>query len=252
MITAIAFTASLLVVVLTYLLWREISDRVAWRHTLDAITNTREQVETLRSLQTALVDNVRDKVQIVTTAAIELQTTLADCRAVRDSMTALIASNGYEWVREYGPRFMDDVIRNVTTQLTAQLKQGLVSRTTQLAGEYVLLQTLDDLDLEVRLQARNYRPEAIRATLIKLLEWHPRKPKTVTDDRSLAEQFKQQTRDAQDLAWLLGSLGEELAMLEWNGAIAVAKKQQKQHVTDKLKDTEKVNVPVAERRREAV
>lgn len=251
MTTAVAITASILVVVQTIVIWREISDRVAWRHTLDAITNTQEQVVTLRKLQTALVDNVSDKVQLLTTGCIELQTTLADCRAVRDSMTALISSNGYEWVREYGPRFMDDVIRNVTNQLTVQLQQGLVHRTTQLAGEYVLLQTLDTLDLEVRLQARSYRPEVIRAALIKLLEWHPRKPKTVTDERSLAEQFKQQTRDAQELAWLLGSLGEELMCLEWNGAVAVAKKRLDGPSTDELSISEKVSVPAVERRRKA-
>jgi len=241
MITAIAIFSSIIVVVQTFILWREISDRVHWRHTLDAITNTCEQVESLKALQNALVANVSDKVQLVTLAASELSAVLQDVREVRDSMTALMSSQGYEWIREYGPRFMDDVIRNVTKQLSTHLEMGLIDRTTKFAGEYVLLQSLDDLELEVRLSARSYRPEAIRAALIKLLEWHPRKPQSIKSDKDLAEWFKVESQNAQEFDYTLGSLGEELLQLQWSGAIAVAKQQRQ----SPLPTTVVSEVPVA-------
>lgn len=127
------------------------------------------------------------------------------------------------WVGELEPTLLEDLIRQVSQELTTHIERTLLDRTTTLAGEYVLLQQVDELVMNVNLQARYHSPEGIRKALITILEWQPAKAKTVRSDRDLADWFIQKTQTQRELDLLLGRLGEELLRLQWEGAIALKK-----------------------------
>lgn len=142
--------------------------------------------------------------------------------ASHNAMLKAITAKAEAIVAYYEQGMFDDIIRGVRSDLSTKLSQGLIDRTTRLAGEYVLLQTLDGLDLEVSLDARYTRPEALRDAMIKTLKYQfPRRPQPKSDDE-FARWLLELSNDRRKFENFLGEVGEELLSLEWNGKVALS------------------------------
>jgi hypothetical protein len=222
-IVIIAFSTTALVLVLRIL--HVISQHVA--HYLPATSNAKLSKDLMANLtiSASLLETSQRQAVALQGLLEELEAELSIAKLVRESIQTQSSQITTEWLVTHGPEFYSDILRGVRDRLSTHLEMELIDRTTKLAGEYVLLQPLDALELNVKLEARYQKPEAIRNALCKLLTWNPPKGRKIQSDNDLASWFLEQTKSREKLDLLLGSLGRELFDMQWTGAIAAQCKQ---------------------------
>jgi len=216
---------SLAVAVLVARRLGDLISRVCYYLPPTSVGELSKELKSLLGMQTAYVESLKQKYEEMATATEALNKLLVLSEMLRDGMAMSLNHKVESWVAQHGNEFFDDVIRNVSNRMAAHIEMGLVDRTTKLAGEYVLLHSLDDLDMNISLEAKYIAPERIREALIRLLQWEPAKARTIRNERDLVQQLKEQTAHRQELDLLLGSLGSDLLKLQWQGAIALATKR---------------------------
>lgn len=150
-------------------------------------------------------------------ASDKLRELFCQADALEEVMLQNVKFNLDTWMAQYGEQLFDRVIRVTSTRLLHQLEHGLLDRTTSLCDRYVVLQSLDDLTLDVRLEARYHDPEDLRAAILKLLEWEPAKARPIHKQEDLGRRFLERTKSRQDLDQFLGKLGEQLLSVSWDG-----------------------------------
>jgi len=216
---------SLAVAVLVARRLGDLISRVCYYLPPTSVGELSKELKSLLGMQTAYVEALKQKYEEMATATEALNKLLVLSEMLRDGMAMSLNHKVESWVAQHGNEFFDDVIRNVSNRMATHIEMGLVDRTTKLAGEYVLLHSLDSLDVNISLEAKYTAPERIREALIRLLQWEPAKARPIRNERDLVQQLKEQTASRQELDLLLGSLGSDLQKLQWQGAVALATKR---------------------------
>jgi len=142
--------------------------------------------------------------------------------ASHDAMLKVVTTKAVDIVAHYEQGLFDDIIRDVRFKLATDLEQGLIDRTTRLAGEYVLLQSLDELDLEVSLSARSFRPEDVREAILRLLRYEFPKRSVPKTNADYAKWFREVSDNGSRFKDFMGELGEELFTMQWEGKVALS------------------------------
>jgi len=145
---------------------------------------------------------------------------------LREGIAIQVNTSVDQWLRSHGREVFDDIIRNASLRVANNVEMGLVAHTTDVLGEYVLLQTVENLSIDVNLQARYTQPEDLREALIRVIKWHPLRRKPPKTDEELAQWFMDLTDDRRKFDSFLGRLGEELLNLQWAGKVMLQCKRE--------------------------
>lgn len=145
---------------------------------------------------------------------------------LREEYASNVASIANEWLRRHGREIFDDIIRNASLRVANNVEMGLVEASTGTLGRYVVLQSLENLSLDVNLQAEYLEPNRLREALVRVIKWHPLRSKPPKTDDELAQWFLDQTANRRELDQILGRLGEDLLQLQWKGKLALSVKRE--------------------------
>jgi len=170
---------------------------------------------------TAMVETLTESARRISDCEHQILNQMSLVEQLNVSLSETLRRESVRWISAYGPEMFEHIIRDASTRLSNHLEMELVDSSTKLAGEYVLLHAVKDLDLKVTLEARYVDPELIRQTLIQLLTWQPVKERVVRNERDLRDMFIEQTKSRHELDLLLGKLGEHLQKLKWEGCLAL-------------------------------
>lgn len=179
---------------------------------------------------------VNDHAALATSLRQELETELSDFKVLmsdlnqvhqvamvaHSAMLSAVTGKAEAIVDYYENDLFDDIIRNVRSELSTNIAQGLLDRTTRVAGEYVLLQTIDDLELEVSLDARFTNPEDLKEAITRLLRYEFLKRTPPKSDAQYAAWLLEVANDRRKFDNFMGSVGEELLSMQWNGKVALS------------------------------
>jgi hypothetical protein len=179
---------------------------------------------------------VHNQAALATSLRLELEKELSDFKVLmsdldqvhqvamvaHNAMLKAISSKAEAIVDYYENGLFDDIIRDVRTELSSNIAQGLIDRTTRVAGEYVLLQSLDDLELEVSLDARFTSPEDLKEAITRLLKYEFPKRTPPKSDAQYATWLLEVSNDRRKFDNFMGSVGEELLSMQWNGKVALS------------------------------
>lgn len=207
-------------------LWRVssvIKNHVAYYLPPVAIGALSKELQSSLAASQAVFARVSELVNVIDEQGHDLERSTALFEMLGDRLQTVIERKASEWLSEQDPDLMEDLIRRASSRVASNIQQGLIDRTTKLGGEYVLLQCVDDLTVEVNLEARYTSPEDIRKALKTILLWTPAKAKEIRNERDLADWFMQQTKSSEELKLMLGKLGVALQELRWQGSIALKK-----------------------------
>lgn len=212
----------LLIVVLVRKVIAEMSRHISYYLPPTSIGQLSKELQSQLIIAQAHVERLQQHNVEYATAVESIQLTLSLCEMLRETMLVNVKGNLNDWLAVYGTEVMDSVIRDASSTLVQSIENGLLDRTTSLLGGYVLLQSLDDLSIDVKLDARYVDPEGIRQAVLKLLEWEPAKVRAIHGDRDIALRFMEQTKSRRELDLFLGRLGEHLLKLSWDGKAALS------------------------------
>lgn len=217
---------AIVVVIACVVLWRitsVIKNHVVYYLPPVAIGALSKELQSSLAASQAVFARVSELVNVIDEQGRDLNRSTALFEMLGDRLQTIIEHRVREWLSEMDPDLMENLIRQASTRVANHIEMGLIDRTTKLGGEYVLLQALDDLSIEVNLEARYTSPEDIRKALQTVLLWSPPKGKEIRNERDLADWFMQQTKSESELKLMLGKLGVALQELRWQGKIALQK-----------------------------
>jgi len=180
------------------------------------------EVALVRTHSEALKQQVANLITVMEQTG-QFSNTLDLLREEYASNVAIIAN---EWLRRHGREVFNDIIRNASLRVANNVEMGLVEASTGAMGRYVILQSLENLSLEVDLQAEYLDPERMREAIVRLIKWHPLRSKPPKSDEELARWFIEQTANRRELDLFLGRLGEDLLQLQWKGKLALSVKRE--------------------------
>jgi len=210
-------------------IWRSVHRHIAYYLPPVSIAKLALEVKQNAATSSALVDVLHAECEKLKDLTLEIEQLQNVSAAAHDKMLTVVLDSTKSLVNQYGPEVFDSIIRNASNRLANHLEMGLLDRTTKVAGEYVLLQSLDDLELEVSLDARYARPEDIRTAVVNLIKWNPPKGKRPPkSDNEVASYFMDLAKEQRNLDNFMGEVGEELFRMKWEGKLAmkVQKKEQ--------------------------
>lgn len=211
----------LIMVVLVRRIVHEISRHVAYYLPPTSIGQLSAELSSELAVVRAYRERLESQQDELATAIKSVNTTLSLAEMLRESMLTNTKGNLSDWVAMYGQEVFDSVIRNTSLNLQSSLHSGLFGRTTSVLDGYVLLHSLDDMVIDVHLDAQYVDPEGLRTAIVRLLEWEPTKVRNIHSERDLALRFQDQVRGRRDLELFLGKLGEHLINLTWDGKVAL-------------------------------
>lgn len=145
---------------------------------------------------------------------------------LREGVAIQVNTSIDAWLRSHGREVFDDIIRNASLRVANNVEMGLVAHTTDVLGEYVLLQTVENLSIDVSLQAQYTSPEMLREAIIRVIKWHPSRRKSPKSDEELVQWFLDVAEDQRKFDSFLGRFGEELLNLRWVGKVALQCKRE--------------------------
>jgi hypothetical protein len=217
-IVSVTFLVALFVLVRVM---RLVQSHVAYYLPSVTLAQLSKQLSNQLALSDAIAKRMGTEATELATATSTLVESIQRLDIVHDAMVAAIQGSLDSWLSRHTPAMLEDAIRSVALRVSNNLQMGLIDRTTKLGGEYVLLQTLDDLEVSVQLKASSYEPKAIREALVRVLKWHAPRERKLKSDEDLASWLIEATRTRREFDELLGRMGDELFALQWNGAVAL-------------------------------
>lgn len=223
MITVVQVVVVITVCVVLWRITSVIKNHVVYYLPPVAIGKLSKELQSSLAASQAVFARVSELVAVIDQQGHELNRSTALFEMLGDRLQNIIEHRVREWLSEMDPDLMENLIRQASARVACSLESGLIDRTTKFAGEYVLLQSLDDLTIDIDLEARYCSPEDIRKALVTVLTWSPAKAKEIRTERDLVEWFLQQTKSESELKLMLGKLGVALQELRWQGKIALKK-----------------------------
>lgn len=221
MSTTLLFILSILFAVVAVALFTAVHRYIAYYLPPVSIAMLAQEIKQNAAMSSAMALKMREQVEQLSTLLVDLDRVHSVSLSAHEAMLSTVLSSSKSLVNQYSVEVFDSVIRNASNQLANRLELDLLDRTTKVAGEYVLLQSLDDLELEISLDARYTSPEDIRTALVNIVKWNPIKKRAPKNDQELAQWIYDMTDNRRKLDHILGEVGEELFRLQWEGKLAM-------------------------------
>lgn len=125
---------------------------------------------------------------------------------------------------EIMPSINEDLLRRVASQIASEFKEVVDRRTMNIGSEYVLLQSIDNFEMDVKLDGEYTEIEALQRALVAALRFEVKR----TDDvKHLAQWLEAKQWNEREFRLFAGRIGSELFRLKWHGTLALRRKGDK-------------------------
>jgi hypothetical protein len=171
--------------------------------------------------QVAIVEAIATRMQTTIDSLERVEKLVEDIEFSRELITTVLEAQASKQLQAIHPDVINYIIREVSPYVAHQLTDALRTPVVSLGSQYVVLKQIDECRIDVQLSPKHYSVKELRDAIARVLEYQPRKLPKVVDDRTRIEWLLESTKSDREMELFLGSLGEALFNLRWEGTVAL-------------------------------